>query len=252
MFQISSVSPYALPLLEADEWSRNRLYHETLFPLDFSPSCWGTYGLGDKSDHRYFSSPLLINERSDEFRQSLAELSAALEVEFPESGASAALAQAVELFEPHNVHRLAISYFRKWHPHSPIIHRASFDPNSSSFSLLLTVVLIGALHSNSARDVEMARKMVFVAEEFVYRDPVFVLLQSGDAQTTEVNDNQTLETLQAVFSILHILLCEGSTEKRHFARSVLLSRLVTVRLSNIIPLLTRLTKSTRHYGQRHF
>lgn len=185
IFQVLGVFPYDLPdPLETAEWMRDGLYSNALFPLDSSLSTmnWSTDRADHLSDHGYLTWPLLSNERSDELRQSLREMSATLEAEFPEFGASAALAQGVELFEPHNVRRLVTRYFRRWHQHSPIIHRASFDPNSSSFPLLLSVVLIRGLHSISAREVEMARRMVFLAEEFVYRDPIFMLLQSGDSQ----------------------------------------------------------------------
>lgn len=43
---------------------------------------------------------------------------------------------------------LITTYFEQWQRHSPVLHPKLFDPNTASFPLLLTVILVGAFYSS--------------------------------------------------------------------------------------------------------
>lgn len=73
------------------------------------------------------------------------------------------------------VSRFISLYFRNWHLNSPMIHRPSFDPAEVSLSLLLSVVIIGAMYSKDQSERLAAQRLVDVAELVVFDSEIFSL-----------------------------------------------------------------------------
>lgn len=179
--------------------------------------------------HDSFSDfPLLTHERYIELINLLTALSLALSQEVPGCPAAALLAEGMAILEPYCVQKYVIIYFREWHQHSPVIHKGSFDPNMVALPLLLAVVLIGALYSSSSLNRDMARGMIFLAEQFAFRDRTFVTLAAGDLLSPILDANIGLQATQAAFLMTQIGLREGTPEKRKKVRSVMFDKIITV------------------------
>jgi hypothetical protein len=172
--------------------------------------------------------PLFAHERSIELIDHLTALSLTLSKEIPGCAASTSLAQGMILLEPCSVQRYVVIYFREWHQHSPGVHKGSFDPNTVKLSLLLAIVLIGALYSLSPQHVEMARGMLFLAEQFAFRDQTFAMLAARDVPSSILDPHACLQATQAAFLMALIQLREGVPEKRKQVRSVLFDTIISV------------------------
>ncbi|TAQ90596.1 hypothetical protein B7494_g1088 [Chlorociboria aeruginascens] len=72
------------------------------------------------------------------------------------------------LFMPSRMHRLSQLYFDTWHPHCPIIHRPSFNPDTAVTSLLISMVLMGAMYSSINREASSAKAVADVAEFYAF------------------------------------------------------------------------------------
>lgn len=155
-------------------------------------------------------------------------LALSISKDVPEFDPANSLAQGLTLLEPGSVQKYVTLYFREWHQHSPVIHKATFDPNYVPLPLLLTMVLIGALYSSSRENTDKARDMLFLAEKLAYSDPVFNLLLNDMPSLEDFNPRQCLQATQAAFLVMQIQLREGGPEKKKQARSDMFDKLVKV------------------------
>ncbi|KAL1886791.1 hypothetical protein Plec18167_000726 [Paecilomyces lecythidis] len=64
-------------------------------------------------------------------------------------------------------------YFKHWHPHCPVIHLPSFDPDHVPTSLLASVVFMGAMYSTDERESYAAKRVLDFAELFVFSTEAF-------------------------------------------------------------------------------
>lgn len=171
--------------------------------------------------------------RTNEVVDHLTEISLSLPKYHPESAPNANLVSGVSLFSSTNIQRLVEIYFHQWHRHSPIVHSGTFDMETISLPLLISVVLTGALYSPLAPEVEMARKMLNLAEECAFQDRVFLRLVSGEAPESCCGDERCLEALQAAFSMAQIQLREGSPNKRKYSKFYLFDQVINVCALNL-------------------
>ncbi len=111
----------------------------------------------------------------------LTEFTLSLRQDHPQSAPNPSLMKCATLFSAANMDRLVKQYFRDWSPHSPIVHPPSFCMVAASPALLLAVALIGAFFSPIAEEVQLAKDVVDLAEEYVFGNPVFRRVLSGHA-----------------------------------------------------------------------
>jgi hypothetical protein len=85
---------------------------------------------------------------------------------FPASSFPTTLATSV--FTGKNLVEWISGFFQFFHPHTPFVHRPSFDVSTVSLHLLLAVVLIGSIFSTPQDDALSARYFFSLAEEYVF------------------------------------------------------------------------------------
>jgi hypothetical protein len=182
----------------------------------------------DATTHTYNSCLPPTRERSVELIDHLTFLALTLSKEVPDCDAANSLAQGLILLEPRSVQKYVTLYFREWHQHSPVIHKASFCPNLVTLPMLFTVILIGALYSSSREMTDKARDMLFLAERFAFSDSKFTLLLDGKASLDSVSPSQCLQATQAAFLVMQIQLRAGGPDKRKQYRSIMFDQIVKV------------------------
>jgi Fungal specific transcription factor domain/Fungal Zn(2)-Cys(6) binuclear cluster domain len=71
---------------------------------------------------------------------------------------------------PHNVREMVYCYFRHFHRHAPIIHLPTWDIATTPSSLLLTLILLGAVYSdNPEKHAPHARRLVPEAKSLIHK-----------------------------------------------------------------------------------
>lgn len=75
---------------------------------------------------------------------------------------------------PHTVREMIYCFFRHFHRHTPIIHLPTWDIATTPSSLLLPMILLGAVYSdNPERNAPPARRLAQEAKSLIYKlDPV--------------------------------------------------------------------------------
>lgn len=170
----------------------------------------------------------LGRDLSTEFAEHLTALSISLPREHPEHDPSINLALGLTILTTSNIQTFIRLYFHHWNHHSPIVHRGTFDITTASLPLLLVITLTGALFAWSPDDVILARNMLNIAEEFVFRDPSFCQLCSGVSPNGTFERRLALEALQAAFSITQLQFREGSVQKREYVRTFRFDQIIYV------------------------
>jgi hypothetical protein len=70
---------------------------------------------------------------------------------------------------PHTVREMVYCYFRHFHRHTPIIHLPTWDIATTPSSLLLAMILLGAVYSdNPERNAPPARRLAVEAKSLIY------------------------------------------------------------------------------------
>ncbi|KAJ9311865.1 transcriptional regulator family: Fungal Specific TF and C2H2 zinc finger [Paecilomyces variotii] len=77
------------------------------------------------------------------------------------------------LLTPGRIRKFIQLYFKHWHPHCPVIHPPSFDPDHVPTSLLASVVFMGAMYSTDERESYAAKRVLDFAELFVFSTEAF-------------------------------------------------------------------------------
>jgi hypothetical protein len=85
---------------------------------------------------------------------------------FPASNFPVKLAEST--FLGNNLAEYISAFFHYFHPHTPFIHRPSFDVSKVSLHLLLAVVLLGSIFCTPQDDALSARCFFGLAEEHVF------------------------------------------------------------------------------------
>lgn len=80
------------------------------------------------------------------------------------------LREDVAWLTPHNVREMVYCYFRHFHRHTPIIHLPTWDIATTPSSLLLAMILLGAMYSdNSEQNGLHARRIAPEAKALIYK-----------------------------------------------------------------------------------
>lgn len=86
------------------------------------------------------------------------------------------------------------SYFDRWHPHCPILHQDTFDPQCVFPPLLAAVILMGAVYATE-EDARAARLCFDDAEVYVFEHEEFQMLVNQAAEKR----SSSIAPLQAAF-----------------------------------------------------
>lgn len=193
-----------------------------LFPdnEDFSgtdtDSNWPTVWQG--LDHAaIFGDPRAANPFSG-LMDSLTHFTLSLPQDHPETALNGPLAKATPLFSRNNVERFISHYFRDYCPHSPVLYPGTFQASSASPYLLTVIVVTGALFSQGAVEIELARGILNLVEEYVFSNVNFRKLLDDPVTSTTSNDVEAWQGLQAAFFITQVQLREGSLDKKRKSR----------------------------------
>jgi hypothetical protein len=81
------------------------------------------------------------------------------------------------------------------------------------------VVITGALFSSGTNEIEQARGVLNLVEEYTFSNTSFRNLLSGSDTPVDSNDPEAWQALQAAFFVIQVQLREGSPAKRKEARS---------------------------------
>lgn len=106
---------------------------------------------------------------------------------------------ASAVFTAHRLTVFIAAFFQFFHPHTPFIHRATFDVNKVSGSLLLGVVLVGSIFCAPQDAALSARHFFGLAEEHVCK-----LLRKVAAQADYLKDDEAVEIVQSAV-LVHAL-----------------------------------------------
>jgi hypothetical protein len=83
-------------------------------------------------------------------------------------------AEDIAWLSPHTIRETLYCYFRHFHRHTPIIHVPTWDISSTTSSLLLSMILIGAVYTDNPKNVPHAWRIAREVKGFIYKlDPVY-------------------------------------------------------------------------------
>lgn len=166
------------------------------------------------------------------FRKAVAQLtqaSAFLPLGQAGSTEDANLDYALALFTVPSAKILLQTYFHHFHPHCPIIHRAMFERRTPSLPLLLVLCLAGAMYSSMHDTIMMARNLLDLVEEYVFRNPDFEAINKAHKPDDMIRNSVVYEqAIQAALSIIILQNFEGNLAARQRVRKHRLSDLVSV------------------------
>lgn len=124
--------------------------------------------------------------------------------------ASSTLAQEARLLlSTNNIRKFVSLYFREYYTNCPMIYAPTFDPELVPSSLLAAVVFMGAMYSDNPSEVRIAKKLLDLAELFVFSTPLFspemeirASFTTGYGQLEDMKDWETFQNLQAAYLML--------------------------------------------------
>lgn len=159
----------------------------------------------------------------------LTQTSACLPLGHSGSAENANLHYAMDLFTMPNAKVFVQTYFHHFYPHCPIIHRAMFERRTPSLPLLLVICLTGAMYSSMHDTIMMARNLLDLAEECIFRNPDFDAISKARGPEDLVKNSIVYEqAIQAALSIVILQNYEGSAAARQRVRRHRLSDIVSV------------------------
>uniref|UniRef100_A0A0B7JWJ0 Xylanolytic transcriptional activator regulatory domain-containing protein n=1 Tax=Bionectria ochroleuca TaxID=29856 RepID=A0A0B7JWJ0_BIOOC len=110
------------------------------------------------------------------------------------------LAQMV--FTTSNLQYFVWLYFQRVHRYHPILHPPSFDCETSSLPLVMSVFLFGSLFSAPFDSAISARSFFDVAEEYIFSHPdLRQILRPVGNDTSHASSTRAIEILQAALTI---------------------------------------------------
>lgn len=135
------------------------------------------------------------------------------------------------------IRKFVALYSKFWQTHCPIIHIASFDPETVSLPLLASVVFMGSIYSDDLRESGVAKKVLDFTELFVFSSDIFAPeseiganFRSGHG-VNELSDSVHLQNLQAGYIMMTAQYWAGSRASRNRAMENRFSEVVKVCIS---------------------
>ncbi|KAF2844023.1 hypothetical protein T440DRAFT_60675 [Plenodomus tracheiphilus IPT5] len=127
---------------------------------------------------------------------------------------------AAVVFTPDNLESCIRAYFHHFHGHLPIIHRPTFDSETTSLPLLIAVFLFGSMSPTQSHVAVPARRFSDVAEAFIFDQAIFEHALGGSHEALDLHDE--IETLQAA---LLLLMVQNNTNNLTTRRRIRLQRI---------------------------
>jgi hypothetical protein len=128
------------------------------------------------------------------------------------------VAKAKIFFSPTNLHRFVNSFFENSADGDRFIHKASFNVNTASTTLLSTILLLGATCA-SPSDAAVAEEYATLVEYSVFEDVEFRQLLYHDR-----NPQQSKENIELVQAAVLILTLQGSRDRVEVKRRIRIQR----------------------------
>ncbi|KAB8261892.1 hypothetical protein BDV32DRAFT_137164 [Aspergillus pseudonomiae] len=133
----------------------------------------------------------------------------------------------IRFFSPKNIERFIKVYWTAWHPHYPVIHKATFSISSAPAHLTAAMAVMGACFSQNTNDNHSAKLWLNGVEEMVFTNKYFGDLMLQDPATVNIRD--VVQLLQAAYCVCTFQITEGSHISRRRTRRQRFSMLVSVR-----------------------
>jgi hypothetical protein len=124
---------------------------------------------------------------------------------FPYSSLQAFIDAARVVFTSSNIVEYVFAFFSSFHPHTPFLHRPSFDIEKVSLHLLLAVLLVGSVFAAPQDDALSARHFFGIGE-----DHVFDLLREVNTHDL-YSSKESIEIVQAAV-VMHALQVNSNQE----------------------------------------
>lgn len=117
------------------------------------------------------------------------------------------------VFTAPNVTDYISFYFQRLHPHSPLLHRPTFNANKVELSLLLAVAICGSVFAPPRDHVLSARSLLNLAEDYIFGilHERLDILRERKCQ----RNHRDLEILQAAVIMLNIRCTSRDAKTRH-------------------------------------
>ncbi|KAJ5047458.1 uncharacterized protein L3040_003285 [Drepanopeziza brunnea f. sp. 'multigermtubi'] len=109
-----------------------------------------------------------LAQRAFDIRQKLNYAAAA---QNPPFLPSEQVVEAIEMVTAENITTYVRLYFRHWHKHAPMVHRATFNPCTAALPLVISVMSIGAMYSPKPDDVARLKSLLDTMECYIYSIP---------------------------------------------------------------------------------
>jgi hypothetical protein len=184
--------------------------------------------LRDSHSPESTSLPDPTRRRLSELVMQLTNIYITLPKGHPARAASVKIKDADKFFTVSNFHTFANTYFHHFYPHCPIIHRSSFNLKTAPLNLILVVCLAGALYSSLQEAIIMAQGLLDVAEEYIFQDPHFEQLATGNFSGEA---SQACASVQSAVMITMIQNWEGNEAARRRVRTERFGGIVSVCLA---------------------
>ncbi|KAL7622130.1 hypothetical protein AAE478_007632 [Parahypoxylon ruwenzoriense] len=139
--------------------------------------------------------------------------------------------RCLQFFSPPNLRKFLTLYWEIWHPNVNIIHRPSFNSESSKSILIAGMALIGASLSPDATDNENSKSWFNCVEEMVFTDDDFCsdpFFTSDSTTLSPVTNMRKIQALQAGYIVCLYQNWEGTDASKRRIRRYRFSTLVSV------------------------
>ncbi|KAL4908463.1 hypothetical protein BDW74DRAFT_100969 [Aspergillus multicolor] len=120
-----------------------------------------------------------------------------------------------DFFSSENTTRYLHLFWMRWYHHCPIVHKATFDLNTCSPLLLLTMCLIGACMSSLDADRQLAKRFLDIVEELIFSNPLFMESpRLGSMNENLLQTRVNIQILQATCFMCLLQKWEGNIQAK--------------------------------------
>ncbi|KAJ8069677.1 hypothetical protein OCU04_000105 [Sclerotinia nivalis] len=127
-------------------------------------------------------------------------------------------------------------YFKHWHHHAPMIHKATFDPCTAALPLVLSIMSLGAMYSTEANEAAEGKLLLDTIETYIYSingfNDEFDLPGRTYAERTGNSSQEwlqyQLEEFQGAYLVVVVQFWTGNEVARTRVRQQRFARLVSI------------------------
>lgn len=137
------------------------------------------------------------------------------------------------LMVPERIRRFIDMFKNMWHFNCPIVHVANFVPENVQTTLLVPVVMMGALYTSDERELAAAKNLLDVAEVYCFSSDVLspeleISRSLQGRQGDETSDWNEFQQLQGAYLIVAMQFWAGSQAARNRAMECRFSEVIKV------------------------